>query len=449
MVVERRLEGRRADVPVEDTDVRMVEDRRLDSPVEQRLRAAHEVLVERVLARDEHRKAMSTASRASPLLAQARDGAGEADRDRAVEEADVDPELERVGRADAEELALDESALDVAPLRGGVPGPIGREPLGHVRGDAVDGEAVHELRRLAALREADRPQAAGDESGVEARCLAERARAEAQLRVDERRVPERDRPFRARRRVLVHHRRFDAEKGAGELARVRDRRRGEQELRVGAVHARDPAQPAEDVPDVRAEDAAVHVRLVDDDVAEVREHVAPAVVVREHAHVEHVRVGQDEVGPAADLPAPLGRRVAVVDRGAHPRHAERREAPSLVLRERLRGVEVEGARLRVAGERVEDRQVEGERLPARGAGGDDHVLPAGRGLPGHGLVDVERVEALRVEGGAHARVELDRDRGGAGRRGGYRLRVREPLPLKELVPEGDAQRRHRIAITCG
>jgi hypothetical protein len=30
---------------------------------------------------------------------------------------------------------------------------------------------------------------------------------------------------------------------------------------------------------VRAEDAAVDVRLVDDDVAQVREHVAPAVVV--------------------------------------------------------------------------------------------------------------------------------------------------------------------------
>ena len=44
---------------------------------------------------------------------------------------------------------------------------------------------------------------------------------------------------------------------------------------------------------MRSEDAAVHVRLVDDDVAEVREHVAPAVVVREDADVEHVRVRQD------------------------------------------------------------------------------------------------------------------------------------------------------------
>jgi hypothetical protein len=56
---------------------------------------------------------------------------------------------------------------------------------------------------------------------------------------------------------------------------------------------------------VRAEDAAVDVRLVDDDVAQVVQHVRPTVVVRQHADVEHVGVREDDVRPAADLPAAL------------------------------------------------------------------------------------------------------------------------------------------------
>ena len=126
-LVAESLRGRRrraaprtpptTDVAVEHARVRVVEDRRLDPPAEQRLRLAHEVLVERVLARDEDGGPVPAPPGASPLLPQARDGAREADRDRAVEQPDVDPELERVRRRDAEQLALDEPTLDVAPLR--------------------------------------------------------------------------------------------------------------------------------------------------------------------------------------------------------------------------------------------------------------------------------------------------------------------------------------------
>ena len=116
-------------MPVEDARVRVVEDRRLDAPLEQRLRLAHEVLVERVLARDEHGEPVAAAAGAAPLLAQARDRPGEAGRDHAVEQADVDPQLERVGGGDAEQLAGGESPLDVPALRGCVAGPVGREPV--------------------------------------------------------------------------------------------------------------------------------------------------------------------------------------------------------------------------------------------------------------------------------------------------------------------------------
>ena len=189
---------------------------------------------------------------------------------------------------------------------GRVAGAVGREP--RVVAEPVGGEAVDQLGGAAALGEAERAQAALDEVGHQLRRLAERARAQPQLLVGQRRVPERDRPLGARRGVVADHRRLDAEQPRAELAGVGDRRRGEQELRVGAVDAREPPQPPQHVGDVRAEDAAVDVRLVDDHVGEVREHVAPAVVVREHADVEHVRVGEDQVRPLAHLPAPLGRR---------------------------------------------------------------------------------------------------------------------------------------------
>ena len=103
-------------MPVEHARVRVVEDRRLHAPAEQRVGLAHEVLVERVLARDQHGEPVAAATGATPLLAQRRDRAGEADGDRAVEQADVDAELERVRRRDAEQLSLDEPPLDVAPL---------------------------------------------------------------------------------------------------------------------------------------------------------------------------------------------------------------------------------------------------------------------------------------------------------------------------------------------
>ena len=113
---------------VQDADVLVIEDRRLDPPREQRLRLAHEVLVERVLARDQGGEPVAAAARPAPLLAEARDGAREADREDSVEKADVDPELERVGRADAEQLALDEAVLDRPPLLRRVAGPVRREP---------------------------------------------------------------------------------------------------------------------------------------------------------------------------------------------------------------------------------------------------------------------------------------------------------------------------------
>ena len=145
---------------VEDPRVRVVEDRRLDAAREERVRLAREELVERVVARDEDREPALASAGATPLLSQRCDRSREPDRDRAVEEADVDPELERVRRRHAEELTLDETPLDLAALLGGVPGAVRSEPIRRRDVDAFRREAVDQLGRLPALREADRPQSA-------------------------------------------------------------------------------------------------------------------------------------------------------------------------------------------------------------------------------------------------------------------------------------------------
>ena len=218
-VVERRLEGGRPDVAVEHARVRVVEDRRLDPPPEQRLRLAHEVLVERVLARDEDRQAVAAPPGAAPLLAEARHRAGEAGRDHAVEQPDVDAELERVGRGDSEQLAGGQPLLDLAPLCRRVAGAVRGEPVAVLRAEPVGGEPVDQLRRLPALREAERAQPALDERGHQARRLAERACADAELLVEQlagSRARSSAPPAARRRR---RHGDVDAEQRARELGR--------------------------------------------------------------------------------------------------------------------------------------------------------------------------------------------------------------------------------------
>ena len=380
---------------------------------------------------------MSAPSRAAPLLPQRRDRSGEADRDHAVEQADIDPELERVRCRDAEQLTLEQAPLDLAPLRRRVTRAIGRER--RVVAEPVGGEAVDQLGGPPALGEAERAQTARDQIGHQLRGLAQRARAQAQLLVGERRVPERHRALGPRRRVVADHRHLGSEQARSQLARVCDRGRGEQELWFRAVDLSEAPQPPQHVGHVRAEDAAVDVRLVHDHVGEVREHVAPAVMVRQHAHVEHVRVGEDQVRPLAHLPAALGRRVTVVDRGAELRQAEGAERSELILRQGLRRIEVERALLRLPRERVQHGQIEREGLAARRAGGDDEVLPSLRRLPRRRLVCVEGLDSLRVERFANPRMEVVRQRREPGLASRFGAQIGELLAGEQIVPLGNAR----------
>ena len=360
---------------------------------------AAEELVERVLARDVDGEPAPAAPRAAPHLPQRRDRAGERDADRRVERADVDAELQRVGRDDAEQLAVHEPALELATLLRGVAGAVGRDPLAELGPPAVLERELRELRHqldgLARLHEHDRARALADELGEQVGGLGQRRAARGELLVDDRRVPHGDRAAVARGAVAVDDRHVvEAGQALRELARVGDRGAREQEARLGPVGGGDTPQPPQHVRDVRPEDAAVDVRLVHHHHGQVGEHVRPRPVVGQDPEVQHVGVGEDDVRPPPDLRPLLARRVAVVDRRPGALDAERVQRARLVLRQRLRRVEVERAGARVAAQRVERRQLEAERLAARRAGGDDRRARPG-GMEGVGLMRPQVVDAAR------------------------------------------------------
>ncbi len=418
-----------------DPLVAVIEDRRLDGPLEELVGVPAEELVERVLAGDVHRDPLAPAPGPAPHLAQAGDGAREGGADRGVELADVDPELERVGGDHREQLARREPRLDLAALLRRVAGPVGRDPVGELAVTLVLEahlcEALDQLDPAAAAQEADRPHAGGDEVGEQLGRLRERRAPRPEVLVDQRRVPDPDPPPGPRRAVRVDQGERLPDEPLGELDRVRDRRRGEDEPRVRAVDSRDAAQPPHDVGDVGAEDAAVGVGLVEDDPLEVGEHVSPALVVGQDADVEHVRVGQDQVRALADLRPVLARRVAVVDRVAQRAEAELGELSRLVLGERLGRIEVDRTPGGIAGQRVENGQVEGERLAGGRAAGDDQVALGG---------GLERLELVREEaldaGAAQGRDELGMERVGDLRRLGQARRQRARLDQAAVVDAG-------------
>ena len=334
---------------------------------------AAEELVERVLAGDVDRQAAAAAAGPAPHLPQAGHRAGERDADRRVELADVDPQLERVGRHHAEQLAGRQPALDLLALGRRVAGAVGRDPLGELRL-----EPVHGVARISST-----PLRDFMKQIVRAPLVTSSENTSAASYSAEPRTPSSSsssggfhiatRRWRLRRGVAVDEVEVgQAGEALGQLDRVGDRRAGEQEPRLGAVDRRGPAQPPQHVADVRAEHAPVDVRLVDDHEGQVGEQVAPGGVVGQDPDVQHVGVGEDQVAALADRRALGARRVAVVDRRpdllVQPEAVQRAR---LVLGQRLGRVEVQRARGAVGGQDLERRELEAERLPRRRAGGDD------------------------------------------------------------------------------
>ena len=263
-----------------------------------------------------------------------------------------------------------------------------RARRGRARSSSSCAKLRHQLDGLARLHEHDRARALAHELGEQVGRLGQRRAPRGELLVDDRRVPHRDRALGARERRRGRPRVMSSSPvsrsaSSPGLAIVRRR---EQEARRRAVGVADPPQPPQHVGDVRAEHAAVDVRLVDHDHREVGEEVAPRVVVGQDPEVQHVGVGEDDVRPPPDRRPLLARRVAVVDRRARARSTPSAcSARAWSWASAFVGYRYSARARGVAAQHVERRQVEAQRLAGRGAGGDDR-RPRPRRVQRLGLV---------------------------------------------------------------
>jgi hypothetical protein len=318
-------------------------------------------LVERRAGGDEDREATGSPPGPAELLPGGGDRARVAHEDRRLEAADVDAELECIGRHDSRHLARAEAGLDLAPVKRQVAAAIAPHPADGVepRRQVLLKVAQHHLDLEPAAAEDDGLHAGPDPRRGDPARLQERAPPHAQGSVQQRRVVEDQPPLATRGAALIDER--DGvllQQAVRQLGGIGDRRRGADEARRGPVEGTDALQAADDVRDLAAEDAAIRVQLVDDDVLEAGEELPPSSVVGKDPGVEHVRVGQHHVAGVPDHGAPPGRCVAVVGVAAEvdsEAGAQGAELGQLVLRERLGRKEVERAALGALEDPLEDR----------------------------------------------------------------------------------------------
>jgi hypothetical protein len=130
---------------------------------------SHEVGVERVVGRDEHREGLLTRPpRATGLLPEARPAARPPRHDDRVETADVDAQLEGVGGGQPPHRAVAQPALELAPVLREVTPPVCRDttgPLGVELFDPPPRVRRERLRPGATAREGDGLHAVEDELG--------------------------------------------------------------------------------------------------------------------------------------------------------------------------------------------------------------------------------------------------------------------------------------------
>ncbi len=192
---------------------------------------------------------------------------------------------------------------------------------------------------------------------------------------------------------------FQAGELAAEFGRIAHRGRAEHEGRVRAVVAAHAPQPPEDHGHVRAEHPAVGVHFVEDHVAQAGPELRPGVVVGQHGEVDHLGVGQDDVGRVlADFAPEVGRGVAVVDgRGEGDVSGPLVEHAELVLGQGLEGEDVQGAGPGVGQHGLQHGQGVGQCLAAGRGRGRDHVPSGAQQVQGPGLMGIELRDALALQ----------------------------------------------------
>ncbi len=373
-----------------------------------------DVLVDRRTGGDEDGDARSLPSTgATELLPRRRDRTRIAGQDRHVQAADVDAQLERIRRDDAEDLAVAQTAFDRPPLGGQVAAAIAAYPAARpvALAQRLAETGQQDLDRHPRPAEDDR-LATGAQEGQRP-ALGERRRraACAAGRLHDGRVDQQDVALAGGCAVPVDQSGGSARQHRRQLRGVPDGGRATDDDRPAAVVGADPQKPAQDVGHVAAEHAPVRVELVDHDHLQLLEQLEPLGVVGEDRRVEHVRVGHDDLPGGAHRRADRGRRVAVVGRGDDRQAGcagEFAELGYLVLPERLGREQEQPAGGGILRDGLERRQGVAQGLARCRRGDHDDVLTGVDGIDRLELVGVQPLDLATREAADDALVEPGR-----------------------------------------
>ena len=328
---ERQLVGGAAQVIIHDVRVGRVDNRSLRRPAEELVRIVDEVLVQGVLAgHQDHQRHILRPAGPPGLLPERGNRAREGAQQGRIQPPDVHPQFEGVGCGDADQLSREEPGLDVPPVPRRVTGSIRRYPVA-VSAETAGGADVDQLGGTPAPPEGDGMNPAAYQVHVKIRRLSDGRPAAARILLRERRVPYRHHPFAGGRVVAVHQRHVHSAQALGQVHRVADGRGSQHECRIGAVVGREPAQAPDDVGAMATEHPSQVVHLVDHHMAQAGQEPAPQAVIGEDPVVQHVRVGQDDIGAPPDPGALFSGKVAVVGGYHHLREAQGLDGRELVL----------------------------------------------------------------------------------------------------------------------
>src|SRR5665213_3344892 len=182
---------------------------------------------------------------------------------------------------------------------------------------------------------------------------------------------------------------------------IRNGGRTRDELWRRAVEFAEPPQPSHDVAEVASIYAAIVMKLIDHNVFQVFKKLGPLGVMREDAAVQHIGIGEHNVGPLAyGAPRILG-SVAIVGEGADVRPHRPDQTMQffeLIFRERLRREKIEGARAGLSGQTIEHGKVVAKGFTAGGGRYDDDIFAGGDSGIRFRLV---RVRSVDTAGGKH------------------------------------------------
>ena len=227
------------------------------------------------------------------------------------------------------------------------------------------------------------------------------AAANPQRAIHHRRIVKHKSFLRGGRAVGIQNLHIRLQKLAGQLARIGDRRRAANKLRIAAIKIRDAPQSPQHVAKMAAEHAAIGVQFIQHDVSQILEQPRPARVVRQNSGVQHVRIGQYDVAFFADGFARVAGRVAVVGKDAESVVEPLIQIVNfrqLILGQGLGGKKINRASVGIFQNRVYDRQVVAQRFSRSRGRDDDNIFSVVRRLRGRRLMGVKPLDALGLVG---------------------------------------------------